>query len=59
VVPLKNPIQRLAARVLKYEDRPLFVTINGQRLEGNVRRFESKPIKVRHFIYARRKRGRQ
>ena len=28
-------------------------------LEENVRRFESKPIKVRHFIYARSKRGRQ
>jgi hypothetical protein len=26
--------------------------------EENVRRFESKPIKVRHFIYARSKRGR-
>jgi MFS family permease len=28
-------------------------------LEENVGRFESKPIKVRHFIYARGKRGRQ
>jgi predicted MFS family arabinose efflux permease len=27
-------------------------------LEENVRRFESKPIKVRHFIYVRSKRGR-
>ena len=32
LVPLKNPIQRLAARVLEYEDRPPFVTSNGQRL---------------------------
>src|SRR5467141_934086 len=29
-----------------------------RELEENVRRFESKPIKVRHFIYARSKRGR-
>jgi len=28
-------------------------------LEENVRRFESKAIEVRHFIYARSKRGRQ
>jgi quinol monooxygenase YgiN len=27
-------------------------------LEENVGRFESKPVKVRHFIYARSKRGR-
>jgi hypothetical protein len=32
LVPLKNAIQRLAARVLEYEDRPPFVTSNGQRL---------------------------
>src|SRR5260370_30371108 len=31
-VPLKNPIQRLSARVLEYEDRPPFLTSNGQRL---------------------------
>ncbi len=30
-----------------------------RELEENVRRFESKPIKVRHFIYAPSKRGRQ
>jgi hypothetical protein len=29
---LKNPIQRLTPRVLEYEDRPSFVTSNGQRL---------------------------
>jgi len=29
-----------------------------RELEENVRRFESKPIKVRHFIYAPSKRGR-
>jgi hypothetical protein len=33
LVTLKNPIQRLTARVLEYEDRPLFVTSNGQRLD--------------------------
>jgi hypothetical protein len=27
-------------------------------LEENVRRFEPQPIKVRHFIYARSRRGR-
>ena len=32
LVPLKNPIQRLTARVLEYEDRPPFVTSNSQRL---------------------------
>ena len=32
LVTLKNPIQRLTARVLEYEDRPAFVTSNGQRL---------------------------
>ena len=31
LVPLKNPIQRLAARVLEYEDRTPFVTSNGQK----------------------------
>lgn len=35
------------------------VTSADRELEENVRRFESKPIKVRHFIYARSKRGRQ
>ena len=30
-----------------------------RELEENVGRFESKPVKVRHFIYARSKRGRQ
>ena len=32
LVTFKNPIQRLTARVLEYEDRPPFVTSNGQRL---------------------------
>ena len=35
------------------------LTSADRELEENVRRFESKPIKVRHFIYARSKRGRQ
>ncbi len=35
------------------------LTRGDRELEENVRRFESKPIKVRHFIYARSKRGRQ
>jgi hypothetical protein len=30
LVPLKNLIQRLTARVLEYEGRPPFVTSNGQ-----------------------------
>jgi hypothetical protein len=30
-VPLKNPIQWFTARVLKYEDRPPFVTRERQR----------------------------
>jgi quinol monooxygenase YgiN len=34
------------------------LTIGDRDLEENVGRFESKPIKVRHFIYARSKRGR-
>ena len=34
------------------------LTSADRELEENVRRFESKPIKVRHFIYARSKRGR-
>ena len=32
LVTLKNPIQRLTARVLEQENRPPFVTSNGQRL---------------------------
>ena len=32
VVALKNPIQKLAARVREYEDRPPFVTSERQRL---------------------------
>src|SRR5258708_38015054 len=32
LVPLKNPIQELAARILEYEDRPPFVTSKRQRL---------------------------
>ena len=32
VFPLKNPIQRLTARVLKYEDRTPFITSECQRL---------------------------
>jgi hypothetical protein len=32
LLPLKNPIQGLTARVLKYEDRPPFVTSERQRL---------------------------
>src|SRR6266478_9791321 len=32
LVPLKNPIQGLAARILEYEDRPPFVTSKRQRL---------------------------
>src|SRR5713101_6622918 len=32
LVPLKNPIQGLTARVLEYEDRPPFVTSKRQRL---------------------------
>jgi MFS family permease len=35
------------------------LTSADRELEENVGRFESKPIKVRHFIYARSKRGRQ
>ena len=35
------------------------LTSADRELEENVRRFESEPIKVRHFIYARSKRGRQ
>jgi len=35
------------------------LTSADRELEENVSRFESKPIKVRHFIYARSKRGRQ
>jgi MFS family permease len=34
------------------------LTRGDRELEENVGRFESKPIKVRHFIYARSKRGR-
>jgi MFS family permease len=34
------------------------LTRGDRDLEENVSRFESKPIKVRHFIYARSKRGR-
>jgi hypothetical protein len=34
------------------------LTRGDRDLEENVHRFESKPIKVRHFIYARSKRGR-
>jgi MFS family permease len=34
------------------------LTRGDHELEENVGRFESKPIKVRHFIYARSKRGR-
>jgi hypothetical protein len=33
LVPFKNPIQGLTARVLEYEDRPLFVTCERQRLD--------------------------
>ncbi len=32
LVPLEKLIQRLTARVLNYEDRPPFVTSEGQRL---------------------------
>ncbi len=32
LVPLKNPIQGLASRILEYEDRPPFVTSERQRL---------------------------
>jgi hypothetical protein len=32
LAPLKNPIQRLTARVREYEDRPPFVTSERQRL---------------------------
>jgi len=35
------------------------LTSADRELEENVGRFESKPVKVRHFIYARSKRGRQ
>jgi hypothetical protein len=34
------------------------LTRGDRDLEENVRRFESKPTEVRHFIYARSKRGR-
>jgi Transmembrane secretion effector len=34
------------------------LTRGDRELEENVGRFESKPIKVRHFIYARSKHGR-
>ncbi len=39
LVPLKNQIQGLAARILEYEDRPPFVTSERQRL-GCPRRIE-------------------
>src|SRR5260370_36183351 len=39
LVPLKNKIQRLTARVREYEDRPLVVTSKRQRL-GCPRRIE-------------------
>jgi hypothetical protein len=32
LVPFKNPIQGLTARILEYEDRPPFVTSKRQRL---------------------------
>jgi hypothetical protein len=32
LVPLKNPIQTLATRVLKYEDRPPLMTSERERL---------------------------
>jgi hypothetical protein len=35
------------------------LTSADRELEENVGRFESKPVKVRHFIYSRSKRGRQ
>jgi hypothetical protein len=37
LVPLKNPMQRLAARILEYEDRTPFVTSSGQKLGRQAR----------------------